>query len=73
LKEVDILILPKILEEKKISKDDFTYIFIDIPLEMIAERMKDRGDDINGEDYKNRIESAKKEKLIISLADYVID
>ncbi|MDR2411524.1 MAG: dephospho-CoA kinase [Candidatus Peribacteria bacterium] len=73
MKEVDILILPKILEEKKISKDDFTYIFIDIPLEMIAERMKDRGDDINGEDYKNRIESAKKEKLIISLADYVID
>jgi hypothetical protein len=42
LKEVDILILPKILEERKISKDDFTYIFIDIPLEMIAERMKDR-------------------------------
>jgi guanylate kinase len=73
LKEVDILILPKIFEEWKVSRDDFTYIFIDIPLEMIAERMKDRWDDIDGKDYRNRIESAKKEKLIIHLADYVID
>jgi dephospho-CoA kinase len=40
---------------------------------MIAERMKDRWDNIDGKDYKNRIESAKKEKLIINLADYVID
>jgi dephospho-CoA kinase len=40
---------------------------------MIAERMKNRGDNIDWDDYKNRIESAKKEKLIINLADYVID
>gem|GEM_PF-5785068 len=39
---MDILILPKVLEENKISKDDFTYIFLDIPLEKIKERMISR-------------------------------
>jgi len=39
IKEIDILILPKVLEEKKILKEDFTYIFLDIPLEKIRERM----------------------------------
>ncbi len=73
LKEMDILILPKVLEEKKISKEDFTYIFLDIPVEKIRERMISRGDDITWDDYKNRIESAKKEKSVIHLADYVID
>jgi len=36
---MDILILPKVLQEKKIDKKDFTYIFLDIPLEKIKERM----------------------------------
>jgi hypothetical protein len=36
---MDILILPKVLQEKKIEKEDFTYIFLDIPLEKIKERM----------------------------------
>ena len=73
LKEMDILILPKVLEENKISKDDFTYIFLDIPLEKIKERMISRWDDITWNDYENRIESAKKEKSLSHLADYIID
>jgi dephospho-CoA kinase len=32
-----------------------------------------RGDDVTGEDYKNRLESAKKEQEVKHLADYVID
>lgn len=73
LKEMDILILPKVLEENKILKEDFTYIFLDIPIEKIKERMLSRWDDITWDDYKNRIESAKKEKSLTHLADYVID
>lgn len=73
LKEIDALIVPKILEEWKIDRADFTYIFIDIPLEMMAQRMKERWDDIGGLDYTNRLKSAEKEKLIKDLADYVID
>ena len=55
---MDILILPKVLEENKILKEDFTYIFLDIPLEKIRERMISRWDDITGDDYENRIESS---------------
>ena len=73
IKEVDILILPKILQENKIPKDDYTYIFIDIPLNLVKERMIDRWDDVSWDDYKNRFESAKKEKELLYLADYVID
>jgi hypothetical protein len=39
---MDILILPKVLEERKNLRDDFTYIFIDIPLDTIKERMLHR-------------------------------
>lgn len=73
IKEMDILILPKVLDEKKISKQDFTYIFLDIPLEKIKERMILRWDNVVGIDYQNRIESAKKEKELSYLADYIID
>jgi len=44
---MDILILPKVLEENKIKKQDFTYIFLDIPLEKIRERMIMRGDSVD--------------------------
>jgi len=73
IKEMDILILPKVLEEKKIDKNNFTYIFLDIPIEKIRERMLLRWDVVDWIDYENRIESAKKEKKLIKLADYVID
>ncbi|MDD2907839.1 MAG: guanylate kinase [Candidatus Gracilibacteria bacterium] len=73
LKEMDILILPKVLEENKISREHFTYIFLDIPLEEIKNRMASRGDDVTGNDYVNRINSAKKEKELIYLADHIID
>lgn len=73
LKEMDILILPKVLEENKISKEDFTYIFLDIPLEKIKERMALRWDDTSWVDYENRIESARKEKELSYLADHIID
>lgn len=73
IKEMDILILPKVLKENKIKKQDFTYIFLDIPLEKIRERMIMRWDNVDWIDYQNRIESAKKEKELISLADYIID
>lgn len=73
IKEMDILILPKVLEERKDYRNDFTYIFIDLEVDKIKERMIDRWDDVTGEDYENRIKSAEKEKELKYLADYVVD
>lgn len=73
IKEIDPLIIPKIIEEKKIDRDSFIYIFLDIPLEMIKQRMFERWEDVSWDNYKLRIESAKKEKELMYLADYVID
>lgn len=73
LKEMDILILPKVLEERADLREHFTYIFLDIPEEKIKERMEKRGDDVTGRDFELRMESARKEKDLLYLADYVID
>jgi hypothetical protein len=42
LKEIDPLILPKILEEKKLSREDFVIIFLHISSEILRERMLKR-------------------------------
>lgn len=73
LKEIDPLILPKILEEKKLSREDFVIIFLHISSEILRERMLKRWDNVSWEDYKNRLKSAKKEEELQYLADYVID
>lgn len=73
LKEMDILILPKVLEERKDLREDFTYIFLDIPVEKIKERMLHRWDDVTGTDYENRIKSAIKERELKHLADHIVD
>lgn len=73
IKEMDILILPKVLEERKEYRNDFTYIFLDLPIEKIKERMLDRWDDVTWIDYENRINSAEKEKALKHLADFIVD
>lgn len=73
IKEMDILILPKVLEERSNLREDFTYIFIDLPIESIRERMMHRWDDVTWLDYENRINSALKEKNLKHLADHIID
>lgn len=73
IKEIDVLSWKNLIDEKKIDREDITFIFLDIPIELIKERMLLRWDDINWEDYKNRIESAEKEKLQKHLADYIVD
>lgn len=42
IKEMDILTLPYILEQKKELRPNFSYIFLDIPDEKIKERMEAR-------------------------------
>lgn len=73
IKEMDILILPKVLEERKDIREDFTYIFLDLDINKIKERMLHRWDDVTGIDYQHRIDSAKKEIDLKHLADYVVD
>lgn len=73
LKEMDITILPKLLDEKPELRKDFTYIFLDIPKGLIKERMLQRWDDVTGLDFVKRMESVEKEKELMYLADYIID
>lgn len=73
LKEMDITILPELLETKPELREDFSYIFLDIPETLIKQRMELRGDDTSGEDFQMRMISAKKERSFMHLADYIID
>lgn len=73
LKEVDMLIVPELLEKMKDFKKNFSIIFLDLPIELVKERMFQRWDDVLWEDYKNRLESAKKEKYLSYLADFIVD
>lgn len=73
LKEIDMLIVPEVLETLKGLREKFSIIFLDLPIETIKERMIDRWDDVTWEDYKNRILSAEKERKNIPFVDFVID
>lgn len=73
LKEIDMLIVPEVLSKMDNMRDNFSIIFLDLPIEIIKERMISRGDDVGWEDYKNRIISAEKERKNSSFVDFVID
>jgi guanylate kinase len=73
LKEMDILALPKLLKSRPELREDFSYIFLDLPIEKIKERMINRWDCTQWIDYDNRIESANKESALKNLADFIIN
>lgn len=73
LKEIDMLIVPEVLEKMSSYRDYFSIIFLDLPIESIKDRMLLRWDDVLWNDYKNRVESAEKEKSLAYLADFIID
>jgi len=73
LKEMDILALPKLMYSRHDLKNDYTYIFLDLPVHKIKERMQSRGDCVEWKDFENRIKSAKKESALKNLADHVIN
>lgn len=73
IKEMDILALPKLMSDRHDLKEDYTYIFLDLPTEKIKDRMKERWDCVEWSDFENRIKSAKKETALKNLADYVVN
>ncbi len=73
LTEMDMLALPKLMYSHPTIRQDYTYIFLDLPIEKIKQRMKKRWDDTTGKDFENRIQSAQKEINLKNLADHVID
>lgn len=73
LKEMDILALPKLMYSRHDLKNDYTYIFLDLPVDKIKDRMQSRGDCVEWKDFENRLKSAKKETALKNLADYVIN
>ena len=73
LKEIDMLIVPHLLENMKSLRKYFSIIYLDLPINTIRERMLSRGASVDNKDYENRIESAQKEKNMKHLADFVVD
>lgn len=73
LKEIDMLIIPTILKDLDYMKDDFSIICLDLPVELVKDRMQKRWDDVEWLDYKNRIESAIEEKKYSNLCDFIVD
>lgn len=73
LKEMDILALPKLMYSRHDLKNHYTYIFLDLSIDKIKERMQSRWDCVESKDFENRIMSAKKETALKNLADHVID
>lgn len=73
IKEVDMLILPKLMETIKDLREYFSFIFLDLPEDEIKNRMLARWDKVWDENYKFRVESAIKEKKLAYLCDYIIE
>ncbi|MCP4522867.1 MAG: hypothetical protein GY828_01475, partial [Candidatus Gracilibacteria bacterium] len=68
-----ILGYEKFLQQRPDLKQSYSYIFLDLPVEKIKERMASRGDSIEGIDYEKRIESARKESAKKHIADYIVN
>lgn len=73
LKEMDILALPKLMSDRHDLKNNYTYIFLDLPIAKIKDRMLDRWDCVEWKDFENRLISARKESSLKNLADHVIN
>lgn len=74
LKELDIKWLQKIQKEWKLAPDLYTTIFLDIPTEMLSQRIELRWEKLNEVQLKNRMESATFErKHALKMCDYTID
>jgi len=73
IKEIDMLILPKLLEIIKDDRENFTFIFLDLPENEIKNRMLSRWEEIWNKNYENRLNSSKKERKLSHLSDYIID
>lgn len=73
LKEVDMLIVPELIEKLKDNRENFSIIFLDLPLDLIKERMILRWEKVDSVNYQNRIDSAKKEIKNAKFADLLVD
>lgn len=54
-------------------KNHITTIFLDVPDEIMVERMKSRDNTISEKEVQNRLDSAKKEREFRKNADYTIN
>lgn len=73
LKEIDMLIIPTILKDLDYMRENFSIVCLDLPVELVKDRMQKRWDDVDWLDYKNRIKSASEEKKYSHLCDFVVD
>ncbi len=74
IKELDIHGLKRLQKEKPELKNDYTTIFLNIPVYILKERIKKRWDNISEDELFRRIDSAiMEEKEARLYCDYMLD
>ena len=74
IKELDVLWLKRLIKEKPEFSDDYSTIFLNIPVKHLRERIAKRWEDITEEELKRREKSAiMEEKEARLLCDYMLD
>ncbi len=74
IKELDILWLEKLREQNPSFSENYTTIFLNIPVEKLSQRIATRGDNITVDQLQAREESAiMEEKKARQICDHIID
>jgi|GEM_PF-1726234 len=74
IKEVDMIGLEKLVKEYPELRSKMRTIFLNIPSELLPERIKQRGENISQKELKKRLTSADSEReKAQELCDYIID
>ncbi len=74
IKELDVLWLIRLIDEKPELRKNYTTIFLNIPVSKLRDRIKKRGDNITEEELNRREKSAKmEEEEARKLCDYMLD
>jgi len=74
VKEVDMIGLEKIIQEYPELKEKMVTIFLDIPSEILPERIQQRGGKISEKELEKRLKSADSERnQAQKICDYIID
>ena len=74
IKELDVLGLKRLIKDKPCIREDYTTIFLNIPVEKLRERISKRGEKITEVELQRREESAiMEEQEARQLCDYMLD
>ncbi|PID86479.1 guanylate kinase [Candidatus Gracilibacteria bacterium] len=74
IKELDINGLLKLKKQRPELSNDYTSIFLNLPLDKLRERIYSRGHDMSESEFQNRLDSAKNEYLYaLDYCDFIVN